>query len=135
MNDRLTLTVLALTSMATAGTADITYACHGQPGEWELETAYFVPDDDRVADGTNYATLGVAQGAESIGSFTTAATGLTEGTPRAFTLAKGLARIFGASDAVKLSKAVAGTGLAITGKWCLAFKKVQADAYNTTQTS
>lgn len=134
---RITLIVAALTGMATAGTADTAYACHGQDGEWELEDAYFVPDADAAANGTNYATISVAQGSDTIASFTTASTGLTEGTARALTMSTSTvaARRFGPTDVVKCDKAVAAAGVAIAGRWVLAFRKVQGDTMNTIPTT
>lgn len=134
---RTVLTVAALTSMATAGTADTAYTCHGQDGEWELEDAYFVPDDNRTADGSNYATISVAQGSDTIASFDTSATGLTEGEARALTMSASTvaARRFGQTDVVKCAKAVTGIGVAITGRFVLAFRKVQADTLNTIPTT
>lgn len=133
---RHTLVVDANTGMATAGTADSVYACHGQPGEWEIDAAYFAPDDSRTLDASHYATLSIKQGSDTIGSFTTAAVGLTEGTPRAFDVTSGgTPRRFGAGDGIVCGKAVTGNGVAITGRWCIAFRKVQADTIPTFPTS
>ena len=82
---------------------DDLYICHGQPGEWKLTAAYFVPLKDVTAHGSNNYSIQLEQGFEGTSTaistaLTTASTGMTVGTVRAFTLSENTSREFGPTD-------------------------------------
>ena len=79
------------------------YVCHGQPGEWKLMAAYFVPAKAVAAHSTNYYSFQLEQGYEGSSTaissaLTTASTSMAVGTVREFTLTDNTSREFGPTD-------------------------------------
>jgi len=98
--------------------------CHGMAGQWLLADAYFMPATTLAADGTNYGSVGINNGAggTSLGTVTSASVAFTKGTARQFTLTGAL---FGPSDAIEIDINKAGTGGAVDGTVTLIFTPVR----------
>lgn len=111
--------VVELASVGSTTTEE-RLVCHGMPGEWLLADAYFTPATTLAADGTNYASVGINDGAggTSLGAVTSAATAFTKGTARQISLTGAL---FGASDAIEIDINKAGSGGAVDGSVTLVF--------------
>ncbi len=119
------VTTIALGIVEAADSVDDYYTAVPHAGEWKAETAYFVPSADTAADGSNYVQVELFNGSDSLGSFDTSSTGLTEGTPRAISLSGGDALEFtGGTDAIKAAVTHPGTGAAIEGELVLGFRKI-----------
>jgi len=108
----------------TSTTTEEREICHGREGEWLLESAYWVPATTLAADGTNYVSVGLNEGAggTSLGALTTAATANTKGTARTFSLTSAL---FGATDVIEIDINKAGTGGTVDGCLVLVFAPVR----------
>jgi len=119
----------------TAGTAETVYQTipTGGPAKFRVVGATFQPDTNRTANDTDYATVAVKVGSQSLGSFTTQTTGsggngnLVAGTPVAFTLTneEGYPHTAGSSH-VNVAVTKAGSGVAITGMVTVLLEAVRA---------
>jgi len=108
-----------------AGAAGEWYAAVPFDGEWKIEKAYFVPDADTPANGTDYTTLALDVGGTTIGSVDTSATGMTKGTPREISLSGGAAlELTGGTDVVKITKTESGLGAAVQGRLVLGIERL-----------
>lgn len=118
--------------MATAGTAETVYQTvpAGAFAKYAVVGATFVPDTNRTADNTDYATVAVKVGSTTLGSFTTQITGngnLVAGTPVVFTLsgAEAAPHTAGTSH-VNVAVTKAGAGVAVTGMVTVLLEAVRA---------
>ena len=120
---------------STAGTAETVYAMMpvGAFGKYAVVGATFVPDTNRTASDTDYATCAVKVGSQSLGSFTTQTTGsggtgnLVAGTGIAFTLSNEEAYPHTPGVAhINVAVTKSGTGLALTGTVTVLIEAVRA---------
>ena len=98
-------------------------------GKWRLKAAGVLPNATSAPDGTNYVTYTLKNAAgTTIGSFTTASTGLTAGTYRGFTFTASVNPEFDGdgTDVVEVSIDKSGTGVAVAGYVELDWESVQA---------
>lgn len=122
------LSFMAMTSMATAGTADEMLACVPEPGEFVLEGACFTPSTAVTGNNTNFATLTVKKGSTAVVTAVTTEVGgsLVKGTPIVFALSATADRTFtGQTDSFEVGKAIGGSGAIIEGVFSLVFRKVR----------
>tara|TARA_Y100000310_G_scaffold196306_1_gene196353 strand:- start:174 stop:566 length:393 start_codon:yes stop_codon:yes gene_type:complete len=97
--------------------------------EWYLRYATFTPHTTTAADATDYVTLKLANGSDSLGTLATSSVAYTAGTPRAFSLSGGKALEFTAgTDAVTISNTNTGTaGAAVHGHLGLCWEKLSTN--------
>lgn len=109
-----------------AGTAEDRYVLPpGLEGEWYLESAVHTPATTQAANGTNYTTWAIKNGATSLGTLSSAVTAFTAATPRAFTLSGGKSREFTAlTDPLTINKAESGTGGIGDGSFLLCWRRL-----------
>jgi|LakMenE01Jun11ns_1017448.scaffolds.fasta_scaffold9209762_2 hypothetical protein len=129
------MTLIFPLDQSTAGTAETVYAMMpvGAFAKYAVVGATFVPDTNRTASDTDYATCAVRVGSQSLGSFTTQTTGsggtgnLTAGTGLAFTLANEEAypHSAGASH-INVAVTKSGSGVALTGTVTVLIEAVRA---------
>lgn len=128
----LTSMIVNLQAIA-AGTAEERHACAPGPGEWYLETAYFVPSTTAAIDATNTATIAIKAGAggTSLGTLTNAAVAFTKGTIREFSLSGGTSREFtggAGTDCVEVAVSHAASGSVVDGSVVLGWRKMARDS-------
>ena len=104
----------------TSTTTEERLLCHGIPGEWLLSGASWMPSADLSANGTNYGSVGINEGAggTSLGTVTSESTAFTKGTAREFTLSSAL---FGPTDAIEIDVNKAGSGGTVDGALTMVF--------------
>ena len=126
------MTLIFPLDQSTAGTAETVYAMMpvGAFAKYAVVGATFVPDTNRTASDTDYATCAVKVGSQSLGSFTTQTTGsgnLTAGTGLAFTLSNEEAypHTAGASH-INVAVTKSGSGVALTGTVTVLIEAVRA---------
>ena len=126
------MTLIFPLDQSTAGTAETVYAMMpvGAFAKYAVVGATFVPDTNRTASDTDYATCAVKVGSQSLGSFTTQTTGsgnLTAGTGLAFTLSNEEAypHTAGASH-INVAVTKSGSGVALTGTVTVLVEAVRA---------
>lgn len=106
------------------------YAPAPGAGKWRLKAAGLLPHADSAANGANYVTATLSNAAgTTMGTFTTASTGLTAGTYRGVTLTATVnPEVDGDSvgERVKLNVAKSGTGVAVNALFVVDWESVQA---------
>lgn len=120
---------------STAGTAETVYAMVPAGGfaKYAVVGASFVPDTNRTASDTDYATCAVKVGSQSLGSFTTQTSGsggtgnLVAGTGLSFTLTDEEAYPHTAgSSHINVAVTKSGSGVALTGTVVVLIEAVRA---------
>ena len=116
----------------TAGVGDPNdyYTCHGQAGEWRLESAFYMPEITTAAAGSNYFSLTIGQGVagsstDVSSALTNASTAHTLGVAREFTLTENTSREYGASDTIIVELEETGSSANIAGVLVMAFTQVR----------
>ena len=95
--------------------ATVTFGvCHGQAGEWKLESITLVPSAAISEDGSNKFVIAVTQGSDTVAtSYDTSASGnvLAAGVKQALTMSTtaGSAMEFGSTDVLKFVATKTGT--------------------------
>lgn len=102
----------------------------GLPGTWKLQKAYIIPATTAGANGTNYVSVDLLKGTGGATMLTaalsTAATALTKGTVREFSIVPdAAAEIDGLTGSVEVDINMPGTGAAIDGMLAFVFEKVR----------
>lgn len=118
------------TIVVAADASGDVYAPAPGPGKWRATAAGLLPNADSAANGTNYVTATLTNAAgTTMGSFTTASTGLTAGTYRGFTLTATVSpEVDGDSvgERLKLNVAKSGTGVAVNAELVVDWESVQS---------
>lgn len=121
------LAIITLVLLDAAGDDKSRYVCpvHPDGGEWKLVKAVYVPNVSVAIDATNYRTISLENGSDTLGSIVTNATALTAGTPVEFTLTGGLALEFTANaDTVLVDSAADASGAVADGQVILSFERI-----------
>jgi hypothetical protein len=126
-------TLCLLLDQTTAGTAETVYAAlpAGAFGKAKIVGAEFIPDANRTASDTDYATLAIKVGATTIGSIATTTTGtgnLVAGTAVSITLTgeEAVPLTAGGSNSCSAAVTKSGSGVAFTGTVVLLCEAVRA---------
>lgn len=124
-----TFIFLTLALLDAAATDEDRYTAIPDDGTWYLENAVWVPDTAVATDATDYRTITISDGSNTLGTLTTNSSGgaaWVEGTPAEFTLSGGKNREFtGKTEAVKVASAHAGsTGKVAHGRVVMKFSKL-----------
>ncbi len=134
MSQPMTRQVDLLLIRAAAGTVDGDVYVNPLPVKLRIISGYFTPQAAVTANDTNYATVTLANGATTLHSFDTRTSGsggtgdLAATTPVALTLATtavGTILEIAPGGAIKLNKTVAGSGVAIYGRYSLLCEEVR----------
>lgn len=79
------------------------------------DQAYFTPTAAASANGTNYATVALKVGSDTLSSMTTETVAMVAGTVREFTGAGGYSYPVAQGETISLAKTYAGTGADVVG--------------------
>jgi len=110
--------------------ATVTFGlCHGQPGEWTLESIDLVPSAALAEDGSNKFVIAVTQGSDTVAtSYDTSASGnvLAAAVKQSLTMTTtaGSALEFGSTDVLKFVATKTGTAT-LTANVIATFAKVR----------
>lgn len=123
--------ILGAVLAATAST--VVYAPQVEDGTWEVKQAYFVPNATSTAHATDYATLTLATGSDTLGAINTSTgTGATwtAGTPVAISISSsaGTTKERAKGTALKLTCAQSGSGVAVNGHVYVVLERVRTSS-------
>lgn len=114
----------SLDIVTAAGTDETRYVGIPDAGEYRLESAIFTPSTTVAAHATNYLTVTLKNGSDTIGTLATSSTASTVGTIREVTLTAGVLDFTGKTDDLEIGAVNSGTGAAHDGEWAFAFRKL-----------
>jgi len=111
-----------------AVTATTTYyaSLGGASGEWLLDSAELMPDGAFTADTTNYFTIAIKQGSNTIGTIDLSTQTLAAGTSVAFSLTKDVNAEFDGDDPISAVVTETGTATMVASRVEMVFRKIRS---------